>query len=222
MLNLPDAIMTYLAPFAPLVTRRTWRHVPLLVVGAILAPGRRMVSAVLRVTGHGEDAAFSTYQRVLHRAVWSRLGASRILLGLLIVAFAPAGPLVLGGDETLERRRGWMISAAGIDRDPVRSSQGHFVKARALRGVSLLLLVPLPWANLTGALPVLSVLAPSERYDQQHERRHKAITDGARQMIRAVQRCCPTPTRPLVLVGDTTYAAPEFLATTRSVATLGL
>jgi len=153
MLNLPEAIMTYLAPFAPLFTRRTWRHVPLLVVGAILAPGRRMVSAVLRVTGHGEDAAFSTYHRVLNRAVWSSLGASRILLGLLVVAFAPAGPLVLGIDETLERRRGKKISAAGIYRDPVRSSHGHFVKARALRWVSLMLLVPIPGPTGPGRCP---------------------------------------------------------------------
>jgi hypothetical protein len=101
VLTLPDQIMAYLAPFAPLFTRPTWRHVPLLVAGAILAPGRRMVSSILRVTGHGEDAAFSTYHRVLNRAVWSSLGASRILFGLLIATFAPGGPLVLGIDETL-------------------------------------------------------------------------------------------------------------------------
>jgi len=218
MLNLPDAIMAYLLPFAPLFTRRTWRHVPLLVVGAILAPRRRMVSSILRVMGHSDDAAFSTYHRVLNRAVWSSLGASRILLGLLIAAFAPAGFLVLGIDETLERRRGKTITAAGIYRDPVRSSHGHFVKARALRWVSLMLLVPIPWANRTWALPFLSVLAPSERYDTDHGRRHKAITVWARQMVRVVHRWCPT--RPLVLVGDTTYAALEFLAATRSVATV--
>jgi len=218
MLNLPDAIMAYLLPFAPLFTRRTWRHVPLLVVGAILAPRRRMVSSILRVTGHGEDAAFATYHRVLNRAVWSSLGASRILLGLLIAAFAPEGFLVLGIDETLERRRGKTITATGIYRDPVRSSKGHFVKARALRWVSLMLLVPIPWAGRTWALPFLSVLAPSERYNQDQERRHKTITDWARQMVRVVHRWCPT--RHLVLVGDSTYAALDFLAATRAVATI--
>jgi len=218
MLNLPDTIMVYLLPFAPLFTRRTWRHVPLLVAGAILAPGRRMVSSILRVTRHGEDAAFATYHRVLNRAVWSSLGASRILLGLLIVAFAPAGPVVLGIDETLERRRGKTITATGIYRDPVRSSHGHVVKARALRWISLMLLVPIPWANRTWALPFLAVLAPSERYDQDHDRRHKAITVWARQMVRVVHRWCPA--RPLVLVADTAYAALAFLAATRSVATI--
>src|SRR5438128_3420673 len=218
MLNLPDAIMAYLLPFAPLFTCRTWRHIPLLVAGAILAPGRRMVSSVLRVTGHGQDAAFSTYHRVLNRAVWSSLGASHILLGLLLVAFAPDGPLVLGIDETLERRRGKTITATGIYRDPVRSSHGHFVKARALRWVSLMLLVPVPWAGRTWALPFLSVLAPSERYDQEHNQRHKAMTDWARQMVRVVHRWCPA--RRLVLVGDTAYAALDFLAATRTTATI--
>jgi hypothetical protein len=74
--------------------------------------------------------------------VWSSLAASRILLGLLIAAFAPEGPLVLGIDETLERRRGPKVAAAGLYRDPVRSSHEYFVKVRALRWVCLTLLVP--------------------------------------------------------------------------------
>jgi len=53
---------------------------------------------------------------------------------------------------------------------------------------------------------------------QEHDRRHKVLTDWARQMVRVVYRWCPT--RPLVLVGDTAYAALEFLAATRSVATV--
>jgi hypothetical protein len=114
MLILPAPLRSHLDAFTPLFTRPTWRHVPLLVAGAILAPGRRMVSSVLRVTGHGEDAACSTYHRVLNRAVWSSLGARPILRGLLSGAFAPDGPLVRGLDETLERRRGKTSTAAGL------------------------------------------------------------------------------------------------------------
>jgi hypothetical protein len=43
--------------------------------------------------------------------------ASRVLLGLLVEAFVPEGPLVVGIDETLERRRGKQIAAKGIYRD---------------------------------------------------------------------------------------------------------
>ena len=103
---------------------------------------------------------------MLSRAAWSGLAVGRVLLGLLVAAFAPAGPLLFGIDETLERRRGKQIAAKGIYRDAVRSSKGHFVKASGLRWVCLMLLVPIPWAARTWALPFLTALAPSERYDR--------------------------------------------------------
>jgi DDE superfamily endonuclease len=114
MLLLPADIIALLSSFAPLFSRRTWRHVPELVAGAILAPGRRMVSSALRAIGLAQIPTFQTYHRVLNRAVWSSLGTSRILLRLLVAAFATSGPLVLGIDETIERRRGKQIAAAGI------------------------------------------------------------------------------------------------------------
>ena len=218
MSTLPAHIMTRLDPFAPVFSRRVWRRVPTLVGGAILAPGRRMVSSTLRVMGLGRSTAFSTYHRVLNRAVWSNLRVSRILLGLLVAAFVPEGPLVVGLDATLERRRGPQIAAAGIYRDPGRSSQSHFVKVRALRWVSMMLLVPIPWAGRIWALPFLTALAPSERYNEEHGQRHKAVPRWAQQMIRTLHRWYPD--RPLVVVGDQDYAVIELLAATRHVATL--
>jgi hypothetical protein len=144
MLPLPEDMFALLVAFAPLFSRRVWRYVPVLVSGAILAPGRRMVSTVLRTVGLGQVRRFQNYHRVLSRAVWSSLQASRIVLGLLVATFAPDGPLVLGIDETIERRRGAKIAAAGIYRDPVRSSRSHFVKVNGLRWICVMLLVPVP------------------------------------------------------------------------------
>jgi hypothetical protein len=214
---LPADIMLLLNQFAPLFSRRTWRHVPILIVGAVLAPGRRMVSSALRAVGLAQVPTFQNYHRVLNRAVWSSLGTSRILFHLLVAAFAPSGPLVLGIDETIERRRGKQIAAAGIYRDPVRSSHSHFVKVNGLRWVCLMLLVPIPWAGRVWALPFLTALAPSERYAAQRGRPHKSITTWARQMIRQVHRWLPE--RQLVLVGDRGYAALDLLAAVRPVAT---
>jgi len=224
MLILPDDRVALLAPFAPLFAHRTWRYVPVLVVGAILAPGRRMVSSVLRVVGLGQLRHFQPDHRVLNRAVWSSLKASRILLGLLgllgllVATFAPEGPLVLGIDETIERRRGAKIAAAGIYRDPVRSSHSHFVKVNGLRWVCLMLLVPIPWAGRVWALPFLTALAPSERYAQTRGRRHKSLTIWARQLLRQVHRWLPQ--RQLVVVADRTYAALDLLAALRPVVTV--
>jgi DDE superfamily endonuclease len=210
MPTLPPAMLTLLAPFAPLFRRRVWPSALVLVAGTLLAPGKRTVTAALRVMGLAQARRFERYHRVLNRAQWSSLAVSRVLLGLLVAAFAPTGPLLLGIDETIERRRGKRITAKGIYRDPVRSSHEHFVKASGLRWICLMLLVPIPWAGRVWALPFLTALAPSERYDQEHGRRHKTLTEWARQLLLLVRRWWPD--RPLVAVADSSYAALELLA----------
>ena len=127
MRTLPTTMIQVLAPFAPLFSKRVWHHAQTLLAGAILAPGRRTVASALRAVGLEQERQFCRYHRVLSRAAWSGREVSRILLGLLVEAFVPEGPLVVGVDETLERRRGKKISAKGIYRDPVRSSHSHFV-----------------------------------------------------------------------------------------------
>src|SRR5919109_440464 len=96
---LPEAIILVLAPFAPLFSHRVWCHAHVLLLGAILAPGARTVTAALRVMGLAVERRFTNYHRVLNRATWSALQASRILLGLLIALLVPSGaPIVLGAD----------------------------------------------------------------------------------------------------------------------------
>jgi len=115
MRTLPPKMVQALAPFAPLFSKRVWRHAQLLLVGAILAPGRRTVSCALRAMGLDQEKRFHRYHRVLSRASWSSREVSRILLGLLVEAFVPkGGPLLVGIDETLERRYGRKIRAKGV------------------------------------------------------------------------------------------------------------
>lgn len=201
MRTLPTMMVQILAPFVPLFSERVWRQAQALLAGTILAPGKRTVTAALRVMGLGQNKQFHRYHRVLNRAKWSGREAARVLLGLLVGAFAPDGPLVVGVDETLERRWGKKIAAKGIYRDPVRSSHGHFVKASGLRWVCLMILVPIPWAGRVWALPFLSVLAPSERYAAERgKKRHKKLTDWARQSLFLVRRWWPE--REIVAVAD--------------------
>ena len=210
MLTLPDVIVPILSPFATLFTNPTWQKAQLLLVGAILVPGQRTVAAALRVMGRSNAGDFARYHEVLNRAVWSPREGARILL-MLLLQYLDRGdsPLVFGIDETLERRRGAKISARGIYRDAVRSSRQQLVKSSGLRWISLMWLGPVPWAGRYWALPVLTVLAPSSRYHQQQGRRHKKITDWARQMIMQLRRWLPH--RPIVLVGDNGYAVLDLL-----------
>ena len=158
MRTLPTTMIRVLAPFAPLFSNCVLQHVQLLLIGLILAPGKRTVASALRAVGLDKEKRFCRYHRVLSRASWSSREASRLLLGLLVEAFVPEGPLVVGVDETLERRQGKKIAAKGIYRDPVRSSHSQLVKTSALRWVCLTLLAPIPWASRVWALPFLSAL----------------------------------------------------------------
>ncbi len=160
--------------------------------------------------GRSDHRDYARYHEVLNRAVWSPRQAARILLMLLLQHLDHGDdPLVFGIDETLERRRGPRINTRGIYRDAVRSSRHQLVKASGLRWISLMWLGHVPWAGRRWALPVLTVLAPSARYHQQQGRRHKKLTDWARQMILQLRRWLPQ--RPLVLVGDNGYAVLDLL-----------
>ncbi len=210
MLHLPRPIIKVLQPFRPVFRKSTWEHAQVLLIGTILAPGQRTVSAALQVMGLRHERHFQNYHRVLNRAAWSSRALSHLLLLLLLRAFVPdAAPVVVGIDETIERRRGTKLAATGIYRDPVRSSKDHFVKASGLRWVSMQLLAPIPWVQRVWALPFLTVLAPSERYYQARGKRHKKITDWGRQLIRQLRRWLPE--RAIVVVADSTYAVLDLL-----------
>lgn len=211
MRNLPPAIIQVLRKFELLFSERVWVWAQVLIVGAILAPGKRTVTAVLRIMGLSQDGQFQNYHRVLNRAVWSPRAASRVLLRLLVNTFVSLdAPVVLGIDDHIERRRGAKISARGIYRDAVRSSTSFFVKTSGLRWVCMMLLVPIPWVQRIWALPFLTVLAPSERYHQERKQRHKTLSDWARQMIIQVRRWLPD--RLIVVVTDSSYAVLELLS----------
>lgn len=212
---LPEILEARLATFVDLFTRPTWSNVLWLVAGAILAPGRRTVAAVLRILGRDQDGDFAIYHAVLNRARWSSRAVARRLLGLLVDRFVPPGAaVVIGLDDTIERRWGPKIGARGIYRDPVRSSKGHFVKTSGLRWLSAMLLVRVPWAGRILALPVLTVLAPSRRFYDKRPRAPKTLLDWARQVTLQIRRWLPG--RTIVLVADSAFAAIELLAAVRS------
>jgi hypothetical protein len=206
---LPTRFAGIILAFAPLFVHRSWRHAQLLLIGAILVPGQRTVTNVLRITGHTRDRHFVNVHRVLNRAAWCPRTGGHILLRMLISAFMPRGPVIMALDDTIERRRGKRIAAKGIYRDPVRSSDAHFVKASGLRWMSLMLLAPIPWAGRVWALPFLTALVPSERACRERRRRHKPLLDVGRQLALQARRWLRG--RDLVLVGDGSFSALLFL-----------
>jgi hypothetical protein len=215
---MPCEFIALMVAFAPLFSKPVFQHAQVLLMGAILSPGKRTVTAALRVMGLSQEKHFQNYHRVLNRALWSSLAASRILLSLLVSTLAPTGTLVMGLDDTIERRRGDQIAALGIYRDPVRSSHSHFVKASGLRWLSLMLLCEIPWAGRVWALPFVTALCPSERYCRVGGGAHPKLTDRARQMLLMVARWLPE--RHIVVTADSSFAALELLAAVREQVTV--
>ena len=211
---LPQRFRPQIEDFADLFTRPTWANALTLLTGAILAPGRRTVTAVLRILGRDREPDFCTFHRILSRAAWSPRNAARLLLHLLLNAFLPSNsPIVIGIDDTIERRWGRKIKGRAIYRDPVRSSKGHFVKVSGLRWLSAMLLVRVPWAGRIMALPFFTALAPSERFYTDQGRQPQSVVDRARQL--ALQICRWLPNRNIVFVLDGAFAAFGFLDAVR-------
>jgi hypothetical protein len=214
----PDILRVWLRALQPCFTALSWERVLVIVMGAVLAPGKRTITACLRMTGRADAGNFASYHQLLNRVRWRSAAMTRRMLDLIIDRLVPEGPIVIGVDDTIERRWGRKIKARGIYRDPVRSSHGHFVKASGLRWLSFMVLTPVPWAMCVKALPVLTILAPSERADRQSGRRHKLLTDWARQGM--LQLCRWLPGRSIVFVGDSSFAVHELAYAVSGRATL--
>jgi hypothetical protein len=201
---LPEAILLVLAPITPLFSHRVWAHAQVLLLGAILAPRARTVTAALRVMGLAMERRFTNYHRVLNRATWSARQGGRILLGLLITCLVPPGAtIVMGADDSVARRGGRKITAKGCYRNAGRSTKKHVIHCFGLKWVSMMLLVPVPWSRRVWAWPFLTARCwPAGKATR---RRHKTSVDWVRQMMKQVRRWLPG--RRLVLVVDGGFAA---------------
>jgi DDE superfamily endonuclease len=212
MFTPPVEVSAVLAAFAPLFTQPSWLRAQALLCGTLLAPANHTVTAALRALGLAGAPGFQNYHRLLNRARWSARQAAQVLLTLLVAAFVPAGPVILGLDDTIERRRGRKLTARAIYYDAARSSKACFQKTSGLRWMTVALLVPVRWAARVWALPFLTALCPSERYAPyvRRGRRHKPLVERARGMLGQVRRWLPV--HALIVVADSSYAALDLLA----------
>ncbi|HEY1353754.1 MAG TPA: transposase [Ktedonobacteraceae bacterium] len=153
---LPGPIREVLATFRPLCTAPTWRKWMTLLMGTLVAHGRRTVAAALRHSGNEMETHVSAFHQARNRARWSPLAVSRQLCTTIVNPFVQAGGTVeLVIDETLERRGGPTISKRGQDRDRTLSRRKRSVSSPGLRWIVMAVGVTLPWTQQRGALPVV-------------------------------------------------------------------
>lgn len=208
MLTLPTAVSEVLSGFQVLfVQQRSWHKAQRLLVGALLCRGKRTVSRVLQVLGLAQEQHYGNYYRILSRVGWSSLAGAQILLGLIISWLVSDGRVVIGVDETLERRWGKRIWGLGIYRDAVKSSAKRKVTSSGVRWQVMQVLVSLPWSRRVWGLPFLSVMVPSEATPRRGNRAYKSSLDWAAQMVTVVSRWLK---RHWVCVADGGYGNAKF------------
>jgi hypothetical protein len=202
---LPPEIITVMTHFAPAFNQPSYRKAVVLVVGTILARGRRTITAALRAVGLQQHKQWAKYHHLLNRASWSGLMVSRLLLQLLVSTFVASGATVeLVTDETLERRWGRKISKRGHWRDNLASSKGLNVSTSGLRWLVLAVVVKLPWSRHYWALPCVSVLLTTPKVSDQLGKRHKTVAQVTGQLMQWARRALPG--RRIKLIGDGAYS----------------
>jgi len=203
---LPESLLAVLSFFTPLFSKPVWNHVLVLVTGAILCQGPHTVAAILRVMRLDTSPTYHKYHRVLSRDKWSGLQGAKVLFGLLVgLAIEMGAPVIVGVDETIERRKGKKIKAKGKYRDAVRSTQSVVVKCWGLKWISLMALVPLPWSQRYWALPFLTLLAPSEKANEKEGKTHKTTVEWTIIAVKVISRWISYSS--WTLVGDGAYAS---------------
>ena len=199
-------IIQLLSIFAIAFTVPTFAKVLVLIYGAILAPGRRTVTAALRAMGLADDKRYGKYHRLLNRDRWSPWVVSKILLSLLVGVFVPEGDvLLIAVDEHLDRRGGRKIKYKGVFRDPIRSTVKRVSYAVGIRWIVLALVVWTPWSGRQWSLPFLAFPALSPKTSQKLGKRHRTVVEWTCFLIDKVRRWYPD--REIALVGDGSYAA---------------
>ena len=98
---MPPVLATWLSGFRNCFTAPVWKHVLVLVAGALLSPGKRTVSEALRVMGLAARPGFARYHEVLSRARWDARAVARRLLAQVLDVFLPAGEVVIGIDDMI-------------------------------------------------------------------------------------------------------------------------
>lgn len=199
-------IIQVLSVFAAAFTVPTFAKVLTLLYGTILAPGRRTVTAALRMVGLADEKHFTNYHRVLNRDHWSPMVLSKLLLGLIIRVFLAAGlPLAMVVDDTLERRRGQKIRYKSRFYDAVLSTAAKVVTSMGLRWICLAILVPVPWSKRLWALPFMVILTLAPRTSEKLHKPHRTLVDWAVFMVERVRRW--QGESEIILTGDGGYAA---------------
>ena len=140
------------------LSRHLQKRFGVLVLGAIVAMGRRTVSRVLWAVSLLVDAHPSSYHRFFSKSRWSLFELGRILAAMVLELLPSDKPIVVLVDDTVVKHRGDKVYGKGWHRDAVESTDSSMVKTLGHKWVVLAVSVPLRFCKRPWALPILAAL----------------------------------------------------------------
>jgi DDE superfamily endonuclease len=215
--RLPAPVRAAFEPLAPALRRPTYHRLVLLALAAILTVGGRTVANLLRTLGALAPGHPSSYHRALSHRRWPTRRLARRYIAAVLDRFAPDGPIVLAGDDTVTEHRGAKVYGKGRHRDPVRSTRSFTTYRWGHKWVVLTVLDrPASGRRRRWALPLMVALYQPEAKAKVKEtglggprprRSHKTPPDLLGQMLRILMRWFPD--RTFVCCADGNYASHE-------------
>jgi DDE superfamily endonuclease len=196
--TLPGALTRVLATFRPCFTAPTFEAFTMMVAGLFAQPVRRTVCGMLTGAGLAQTWHHSRAHRFFSAARWNPQQVGPLLAGLIVTQLLAAGaPITLAVDDTLFRRRGKKVHAAGWFHDG--SAAGKVKLGFGNNWVVIAIIVTLPFRSRPVALPVLAALAVKGGPTK---------PDLARDLLDQV--AVHFPDRDIHLVGDSAYGCGAF------------
>lgn len=205
MIHLPSVAEPLLMSFSIAFTQPTFQRALVLLVGAILAKGRRTITNLLWNVGDLAGGDPSDYHRVFSRAPWSLWTLGRILAIAVIKLAAPDDWIRVAVDCTVAEHKGKKVYGKGCHHDSVRSSDNHKVYRWGHRWIVLAVVVHFPFCSRPWALPVLTALYRPEELNKKEKRRHKTPIQLAQGLMSILLHWFPD--KKFVLLGDGGYAS---------------
>jgi len=221
MSNMPNAMITVLAAFAPLFSRPVYKNAILLFVGHFLCTGRRTLTNLLRRLGMHKENNFTKYFYVIRKAKWSTFQSSKILFLLIVEHLLPKeSQIEINIDTNLNRRRGPKIKGLGRHRDAVASSKNQKVLSIGHNWLVATVCVSIFGSKYKWSLPFISYLltpknplsSSRNEADLRGKTRHKKMTKATSQIILQVRRWIG-PERSIVVVADSAFCCREICRT---------
>ena len=207
-MTLVPSFLDIVQPLAAVMTAPSFSNFVTLVTGWVFARRRTVTAMIVAAEAVGAKH-HGTFHRFFAASRWS-LDALGLAVFALIQPRLDNGPVMLGVDDTLARKRGTKMFGTGMHHDPLLSSRRTTVTNWGHSWVVLGVIVQLPFCTRRYfCLPILFRLYLNKKAAVTHQRVYRTRPELAVEMLAVL--CGAYEQRRFHVVGDSAYGGQSVL-----------